>query len=497
MARLPKSLTFDLPEWRSSDFNPYRKAEEKLREVRQGAGTGSDKFVQRCEQLAEIGASSRSSAIAEHIKSALDARAVTYLLATDEKFCRSIHIDAPLLAAIRSARHPLSRLTLLQLIHAFFKFFDYVFSRESLKLLAVFIKSQLTKYAQSDQDDELAIYAKQAALLFSTEGPHQVVSYAQENSIDLDNALQRLELAALGDTRFSTICNYHYYLETLKTIPVGEAHPLLSEIVKPDVLTAQLNDDGGLLGHEFLRILINRSGSKVSEAWQNVVLSIAGDPRVPKSSDNYRKWWAFLDEGQIALVRGWLSKLDLALFLEVLEQSAKDTGKTDMVSMFRPRRKFMEGLLDQGLVAETRLFLSSWAAHYLRRNYDREELPSYAEVGGTQASMIYLNLKNKVHVIEGSHSFKLNLFDRLPSEFELTNYNKNMFTDGQIRKQPYADYIREYNNDEGAQQLVHDSTGNWRYRAVEYMSSVGLDIDVSQLMTVKEYRIYRRKYGIH
>lgn len=465
-----------------------------MQRLDQSAGTSSDRFNQRCHSLMQ--AMRQEHHIAGYVKSPLDARAVTYLLATDETFAKGLTIDDDLLTAIQAARDPLSRLTLLQLIHAFFSVFDKAFPRKVLSLLADFIKAQLAKYKRPEFEDELAVYAKQASILFAEDGPQRVVNYAREQEIDLENALHKFELSAIGNTRFAKICHYHYYLETLRSIPIGEDHPILSEIVKPEVTMAQLDDDGGLLGHEILRILIQRSDDGVSDRWQSIVLAIAGDPRVPKSSSNYRTWWAFLDEGLIARVRGWLSKLDLALFLEVLEQSAKDTGKTDMVKMFRPRRKFMEGLLNQGLVSETRLFLSPWATNYLRRHYDLNELPSYAQVVSTQTSMIYLNLKGKAHMIEGSHSFKLTLLDRLPSNFHLTNYNVKRFSDAEIRVQPYAMYMKELSNEEGAQQFVHDSGGNWRYKSVEYLKGVELDIDVIQLMTAQEYRKYRNRFGL-
>lgn len=494
MNRFPAALTFDLPDWGNKAFAPFERAEQTLKKLSQKAGKSSDRFNQRCNSL--IQAIQREHDIAGYIKSPMDARAVTYLLATDETFATRVEVDEKLLSAIQKARTPLSRLTLLQLIHAFFNFFDRAFPRRVLSLLADFIKAQLARYERPDFDDELGVYAKKTSILFADNGPEQVVSYAKEQEIDLDNALHRLELSAMGSTRFAQICQYHYYLETLRKIPVGEDHSVLAEIVKPDVATARLGGDGGMLGHEVLRIIISRCRNDISDCWQAVVLAIAGDPRVPKTSVNYRKWWAFLDEELIACVRGWLSKLDLSLFLEILEQSGKDMGKADMVEMFRPRRKFMEGLLNQGLVSETRLFLCPWATNYLKKHYKLSELPSYAQAVSTQTSMIYLNIKGKAHMIEGTHSFKLNLFDRLPSDFHLTNYSIQIFTDADIRKKPYSMYMKEFNNEEGARQFVHDSAGNWRRKAIGYIKSVGLDLDATQLMTAQVYRKHRYKFGI-
>src|SRR5690554_8060104 len=99
-----------------------------------------------------------------------------------------------------------------------------------------------------------------------------------------------------------------------------------------------------MLGHAALEILIDRAASGlVSQAWQNTILTIAGDSRVPRTSSDYQRWWPILGEDRQAVVRGWFSRFDLRLFVEVLEQSA--SGETDIERMFRPRKKSMEGLL--------------------------------------------------------------------------------------------------------------------------------------------------------
>lgn len=496
MRRIPTNISFTLPEWDKKNFLSFNRGSEKLKVISQRAGKNSDRFAKRCEEFIALTNSRNKSAIRGNIRTSFDVRVFTYILSNHIEFGKNIEINAQLITAIEEIRTPLSRLSLLQFIHAFFNFFDTIFSAEELEVVASFLKLQLSHYKKPLPNGELATYLENSALLFSTEGPSNVVNFASQHQIDLSNAYARLELATLGKGRFTDICNYYYYLETLNKINPGETHDILSEVCKPEVTSARLGDKG-LLGHEILKILIDRSGENVSDSWQNTVLSIAGDPRVPETSDNYRRWWAFLDERQIAHVRGWLSKLDLELFLTVLEQSAKDTGKSEMTQMFKPRKQFMEGLLKQGMVIETRLFLSKWAVRHIRRHYRTTELPSFAQVSGTQTSMIYLNLKNKVHMLEGSHSFKLNLFDRLPEGLSFTNYSRQSYSDIQLRSQPYHLYMAEFHNDEGAQQYVHDAYGNWRNKAVNYMTTMDLDVDASELMTREEFRNYRRKYGIY
>lgn len=105
-------------------------------------------------------------------------------------------------------------------------------------------------------------------------------------------------------------------------IPVNEPHKLLEEVSKQVIAEGRYDADD-LVGHVALRILIDRAPSKnVHDSWRDAVIAIAGDPRVPRSHARYIKWWSQLTSQQIKKVQGWLSKLDLKLFLEALEESS-------------------------------------------------------------------------------------------------------------------------------------------------------------------------------
>ena len=55
---------------------------------------------------------------------------------------------------------------------------------------------------------------------------------------------------------------------------------------------------------------------------------------------------------------------------------------SDVERMFPPRKKFMEGLLSQGLVIQSRLFLSRQAVTELESRYRRDQIPEHAEPMG-------------------------------------------------------------------------------------------------------------------
>jgi hypothetical protein len=276
---------------------------------------------------------------------------------------------------------------------------------------------------------------------------------------------------------------------------VGDKHGVLAEVCNPDVVNAPYSNEK-LLGHEILEILIDRTGSNaISQSWQSTILAIAGDPRVPKSHPKYQQWWEVLGDKRVALMRGWLSRLDLKVFLQILEQSAKDGSNADMERMFVSRKTFMEGLLKQGHVAESRLFLSEEAVRYLNKHYRRDELPSFARVSSTTTSMIYLNIANKVHMIEGSHSFKLKLMDKLPASANVTNYGVDRYRDDDFRTSIGYKYNREFSGWDGLLELTHDVHLNWQYRAIQYLRTKDIDIETGKMIAQNRIREYKQKHG--
>jgi len=494
MKPLPE-VQFELPDWQDHHFHIIRTAELKMVAVGRKAGKGSDGFKNACRKLLEVTFRDEGANLIDHIKTSVDVRAFTYLLSTSNDFSTKTGISKSLLDHLLSVRTPISRLTLTQLIRAFFIQFDEVADEIGIIDWCEFIKSQLI-YSTSGGSSELKRYSQHQALIFSPLGPSQVVKYSQKEEIDFDTMLKNLGLTGFTGGRFLTLCRYQYYLETLRTIPVGEDHSVLAEICKPEVVSSPYTE-GKQLGHVLLEILIDRSeGQAISRSWQSTILTIAGDPRVPKSNPNYQRWWSLLGDKRISLMRGWLSRFDLTLFLKVLEQSAKDSSNSDMERMFESRKVFMEGLLKQGVVSESRLFLSRYAETYLKRHYDRKELPGYAKVESMQTSMIYLNLAGKVYMIEGSHSFKLKLFDRLPAAAQVANYGVKVIADSDLRSKIVSLYVAEFDNHDGYYDLTHDIHLGWQRKALHFLSRKGLNIDTALLIPKKRYREYKSKFGV-
>ncbi|WP_431689295.1 EH signature domain-containing protein [Hahella sp. NBU794] len=484
-------IEFTLPDWSDKAFNGIREAEKKLTDIAGSAGKGSTRFQDTCSRLGRA-ANQGESALLANINEPIEIRALTYILSVPAEKHTAIMLTEIIIKRMGEIKNPMSRLSLMQLIRAFFFRFDNLASPPDLRALITLIQDQLRTISTGKQGG-LSTYASASSLVFSEKGPAKLAEKAQKEAIDLDVLFKRLSLTGLGESRYLTLARCQYYLRTLETLPINQSHSILSEICKKEVFTTPL-DENRLVGHGVLEIIIDRSkGSVIHTDWRNAILAIAGDPRVPKSAENYQRWWSLLGEERVALMRGWLSRFDLKLFLSILEQSARDSGERDMERMFAPRKKFMEGLLEEGVIVESRLFLSTYATRYLKQRYKKEDLPAYARVRSSRTSMIYLNIKNKVYLVEGSHSFPIKIFNKLAPESRLPNYNIDEVTDEQLRNGEMERFHRAYGLNGCLSQTHRDLI--WQNSVLQFMKSNGVLIRAAKVIRSESYRAYKEKFG--
>lgn len=493
--RLP-NLEFNLPEWKAKDFAVLQRCKEEMQDLSEKTGKGSDRFKKSCQRLWKLAKDGRGDEMAAEIKSAVDVRALTHLLGRNREFFENVPITEELLHSLYNPRPKLGRLSLLQLINAFFVHFDQIGEKSVFNWLCDLICLEISQNYGRSEEGDFARLNKHRDLLFTIRGPKNVVAYAGEKGLDLDLAMKQLALEGCNDGRFQKVARYHYYLQAIKDLAVGEDHPVLTEICKPEVYNAPA-EEGRLMGHEILSLLIDRSlHNEVSDAWRRVIITIGGDPRVPQASQRYQKWWAFLGEDRIRKVRGWLSRFDLLLFLGILQEYGERTGNADLVRMFPARKAFLEGLYRQGLISDTRLFVCKNAEKYLNNNYLRHELPEYALVKDPYRSMIYLRV-GEMHLIEGSHSFKLWIFPELPPQVKIMDYSIKKFTPQELSSEIKYFYIEEFYSDwNRIGEIIHNPNITWQAKAIDHLISLGVALDVEELFSREDYRIYKYKYGL-
>ncbi|WP_374041653.1 EH signature domain-containing protein [uncultured Thalassolituus sp.] len=286
--------------------------------------------------------------------------------------------------------------------------------------------------------------------------------------------------------RFLAVAKNIHYLATLRSLKPGEDHRVLKEVQKSAVYDS-LYEDGFLLGHEVLKILISRAEEgHISDKWMNVIMAIAGDPRVSKQNERYIRWWSQMPESLIRKVRGWLSKLDLRLFLEALKNYAVVSNDQDLSRMYPSRKKFLEGLLKQELIISTRLFLTEGARDYLYRHYKKEHLPSFSIVDGDK-SIIYFSMPG-VHIVEGTHMCKFWIYRKLSDSAAVFNYNRNRFVYSELTNGMNLSMVKQK---VGKALAAVTHNGSWQVKVLKELHKVGVEFDPEPLLLRHDYIKYR------
>ena len=490
---LPK---IHLREWTATDFKAQRVASERLRRLGQSAGQSSNRFKARCIALKRLAEAEEQDRLVKALEDPIAARAYAYLLANDGEFAVSAPPTIEHIKSLKAGQWPIRRLTLALLGRAYLQIYSQL-ADEPREAMGMLIHGAL-EHVPEGRAANLAKWKQHADTLFTRDAPYLVVNGAITEERDLDNHLRSLGLEDYGPSDFVFACRRIYYISQLETLEVGADHKVLEELKKPSVHGA-VYKGSDLIGHRALEILIDRTpASGPSDAWRKTVLNIAGDPRVGKFSEKYKRWWQILGDKRTAKVIGWLSSLDLRIFLEILESSARAKGQADIQRMYPPRKIFMEGLLEQGLVVQSRLFLSRDAIIFLKKAYRSEDLPHFASIRNGTTSMIYLELSNDLHMIEGTHSFKLKIFDKLPRKASIGNFSQNMYSDYDLRNGVLGAYKSEARQqgrsiEEGKHWIeeVHQPL-QWQARAIAFLKRNKLPVVTAKLLSKDNYQVFKR-----
>lgn len=468
----------------------------------EGKAGGSDAFAQMLATLREMVRTGRFDGFKALLGRRLAARALTWLWLHDEAVGPRL-LNAQLLNILIDAQQPrLTRITLVQLIQLYLRFFDQLDERDkttehSLRALVEgHVLAQLHLLPEprtpSLRPDALTQLKQHGHWLLGLNGPLALARHVREQGSELGATFEAYGLAGLDTGRYGDICRAHFYLETLRGLAPGEWDDVLDELLKPSVSKAPYEGDKRI-GHAALEILIDRAGEAPGDAWQNFILNLAGDPRIASSSPNYRQWWLPLGEARINQVRGWLSKEDLRLFLQAVEQYGNESGKEDLQRMFPARKTFLEGLFKLGLIRHTRLMLGGIAQQSVRRILGAEVKTNFARMEGTMndKAAIYLDCGD-FHLVEGSHSFKIWVYLAQPGP-AMKSYDRNSFSHNDLTVQLPKEYKRLYPG-LGYEAVTHN--GTWQRKVFDFLAENGIGVDIEQLLSKSEYRGYLSRYGM-
>lgn len=476
-----RTLHFNLPD------NPFGQSKEKLSELiselkvlEKESGTNNDKFKNAWKKINE--AIRLNKPLENSIENKIDIRALASALSSENR--NKIKITNILLNKIftTSLHKPNNRI-----IESIFQYFLHEYNQINNKKDIAYWLRQTRKLRALDQvTDEY---------LISPSGPRWVANRAISMNKGFDQIADELRLDQFQSGQFMESAKRIYYVEQLKVIPLNQPHELLIEVQKPEVYRSQF-DDSELLGHQVLKILIEKAPSHgIHDSWLNVIMAIAGDPRIPKSHKRYRTWWSHIPQSLISKVRGWLSRLDLKLFLEALEDFSNSSYDPEMKRMYPSRKRFLEGLYDKKLIQNTRLYMSRQMTYFLKKNYKAEHLPDFSTVADGDKSIIYVDLGN-AHLLEGSHSCYLWVYKSLAPSATVFDYVKKQesysgLTSGLDRRMGAKGHGSSAN-------ITHNpSNFSWQRKAIEVLKDLSVPVTMKDVLTDKDYRVYVRRFGVN
>jgi hypothetical protein len=464
-----------------SNIAVLKKQQIKLAEITKKAGTSNPKFDMAWNKLFVL----LNTNLFEqyNIDNRFDVRALAIALNANANLRNKINITKPLLDRVASVVPNGSSLFNDALYQYFLTDFDGI---EDLDFVGQWLKNEREKKNQAH------IYDK---FILTSNGPKTLAKDAIDNKLSFAHQTRRAEIDGYASGQFLKRALSIYYVEQLKVIPVNQPDALLDEVGVPEVFNAKY-DDNELIGHKVLNILLKRAPKQdIHESWQNTIIAIAGDPRIPNSHPNFLKWWSHIPEDQIKKVRGWLSKLDLKLFLDALEAFSESSFDTEMKRMFPSRKKFLEGMHDVGAILHTKLYLSRQADQYIQKNYKPEHIPEYSIVEDGERSIIYAELTNG-HMVEGSHNCQIWFYRNLHESAQVLQYGKQrvsyrsltMGLDEKMDRYGCAAYDN----------FTHSpSNYSWQHRSVNTLREIGVKIRAADVLVASDYKVYKRLHGVN
>lgn len=323
-------------------------------------------------------------------------------------------------------------------------------------------------------------------LFFSKEPSEAIQLHCLSQSLDIVDFYGQLSLKLYDYPEFYSQSLKVYYLKMidgLAELP-GEFRDQVSENLLSRKLY-MISCGDRKLGHHLLEHIIDRHDHSCPTIERELVLAIAGDPRLPPSHRQFQLWWRRLGKRRTAKVTKWLSQLDLQAFLSILEEYGRSHGKDDMVRMLSERRDFLLRLGEQNLITYSRLFLNQGAQNYLASRMSAEQLPPFARLKGAKKCLIHLGLKSgtaKVHLIEGSHNAKLWVCAPMAADHPLLQLSKTEYTP----KDFVEDALTRLDPRVAIKSFSHvGKAGTWAGKVGSYLLKLGVKITLATPATPK------------
>lgn len=487
---------FSLPDWRPAELSWIRARHASLGAVASRAEKPSSRFNSKSIELQRAAQRGGAAAVMPLLTDRLSIRVCANLWADVDSpsFRRDCPPTQELLDRFETVGLPLSSLTLAALLRAYFDHFDRLFQGDMLKHGQTFLRRHLNARRGGQSGSDLDKVRSAQDWLFSESAIQATVSSTRQRYSDLEEAWRAWGLRAYRAGRFAQRCQAIFYIEHLEQIDVGADTAVFAEVTQKSVARLPYGE-GKTIGVKVLEVLIDRSAdSQLSDAWREAILEIAGDPRLPPSAPSYQRWWDPVGPERVRRMQGWMSQLDIGLFLEVLEEVGKQSSNAELQRMFPARKQLLTAILETGAVVNSRLFLSREALSYVKRQYPERQLNVFGKLSDASKSVIYMQV-GSVHLVEGTHSFRIYIYPSLPADCIVFQHDKHPINpldlgpdlerslyDPGTPKSQYRHFAS-----------THYTNLKWVYEAIRVLRNAGVRVDETQVLSASQLARFRRE----
>lgn len=245
--------------------------------------------------------------------------------------------------------------------------------------------------------------------LFATNGPDLFVSNMRKDE-GLLSAAERC--GVLHPSRFLDLARQKLLFVRLLELRMGDDDSVLFR-----ELTAQASQklsEGELIGVKALQIMVRRciheNSGQLPPRWGERIAEFACDPRLPRRSPEFGKWWQWANDQERSVALSWFTGRDLETFLAVLESSLDGEG----ARMFPRRSDFLRKLYRAGKIREARLVLTRQAFNDVVHALPGRTHGAIARMRSNDGISVVCIRCDDFSFVEGTHSFAIQLFKELP-----------------------------------------------------------------------------------
>ena len=423
-----------------------------------------DKIISNLKKAAKNGNFTEENILDKHY-----ANALLNLWAIDEDFSKNVPLKKDLLEkVITSNDNFISLLMLHSLIDIYFFQYDNLQSEASFLIKQ--ICKELDKRVKTNTSSELEIKHKFKNMLFDSKfmTHEKIVTLAINHNISLSSQLSKYGLIQSDLGCFYEKIRNYYYIKRLEMMDISECKPILDEVIKDNIYLKDY-EKGQCVGHKLIHLLLLKLEKHVYNIKQyqfaiNFILNIAGDPRINQSALNYQHWWLVLGNEDIAKMKKCLSGFDLELFLEIYEEFSQKYNIQRQIRMFNERKKFLQGMMLQNLIHETKLFIGKNMIEYLRTRYDIKKIPNYYTIKDNSSMAVIYMKYNDYLFTEGCFDCKFRGYSKIiqdsPFYSKRKEYTYRDLGEGYFEQHSLNDRYDKIHN------------GDWQTPIINYISKL-------------------------